>query len=330
MPPDWAAHTRCWMAWPCREAPWGGELEEARRAYAEVAQLIARFEPVTMIVRPELVAMASLYCGPGITVLPMPHDDSWARDTGPTFLLDAAGQLAGVTWVFNGWGELQPEHAQDARMAQRMLEHVTARRFAGDLVLEGGAIQVDGEGTCLAATGPLLDTKRNPGRLREEIEAELMRQLGVTTVIWLPAGLVDDETGGQLENVACFVRPGVVMALATDDRADAGFTGLAENLDVLRAATDARGRTLEVLTIPQPKPRRRHDGRRQPLSHLSCYLANGAVIVPRFGDAADNAATKVMAAAWPGREIVPVDALAIVEGGGGIHGIALGQPAARP
>ena len=83
MPPDWAAHTRCWMAWPCREAPWGGELEEARRAYAEVAQLIARFEPVTMIVRPELVAMASLYCGPGITVLPMPHDDSWVRDTGP-------------------------------------------------------------------------------------------------------------------------------------------------------------------------------------------------------------------------------------------------------
>lgn len=327
MPPDWAAHTRCWMAWPCREAPWGGDLDEARRAYAEVAQLISGFEPVTMIVRPELVAMASLYCGPGISVLPIAHDDSWVRDTGPTFLLDAAGRLGGVEWVFNGWGEVQAEHAQDARMAHRVLEHVAAWRFASDLVLEGGAIQVDGEGTCLAATGPLLDPKRNPGRDREEIEAELMRQLGVSRVIWLPAGLVDDETGGHLENVACFVRPGVVMALTTDDRTDANFTGLAENLDVLRAATDAGGRAFEVLTIPQPKARRRHDGRRQPLSHVSCYLANGAVIVPRFGDAADNAATKVIAAAWPGREIVTVDAQAILQGGGGLHGLTLGQPA---
>jgi len=118
----------------------------------------------------------------------------------------------------------------------------------------------------------------------------------VTTVIWLPAGLVDDEAGGHLENVACFVRPGVVMALTTDDRADANFSGLAENLDVLRAATDARGRSLEVLTIPQPKPRQRQDGRRLPLSHVSSYVANGAVIVPRFGDAADSTAAKVMAA----------------------------------
>lgn len=330
MAPDWVPHARCWMAWPCREAAWGGGLDEARRACADVAQAIVRFEPVTMIVRPELVAMASLYCGPGITVLPMPHDDSWARDTGPTFLLSTDGQLGGVEWRFNGWGEYQPDHAQDAQMAARILEHVGARRFKSDLVVEGGAIAVDGEGTCLAATGPLLDTKRNPGRNRDEIEAELKSQLGVTTVIWLPAGLADDEAGGHLENVACFIRPGVVMALTVDDRADANFTGLAENLDILRAATDAHGRSLEVLTISQPKPRQRRDGRRLPLSHVSSYVANGAVIVPRFGDAADNAAARVMAVAWPGREIVPVDALAVLQGGGGLHGITLGQPVAGP
>jgi agmatine deiminase len=327
MSPDWVPHSRCWMAWPCREAPWGGGLEAARRAYADVAQAIVRFEPVTMIARPELVAMASLYCGPGITILPLEHDDSWVRDTGPSFLGDATGQLAGVQWVFNGWGEVYPDHQQDRQMAQRILEHVGARRYSSALVLEGGSVHVDGEGTCLAATGAVLDQRRNPGLGREEAEAVLKRELGCTVVIWLPSGLVDDETGGQVENVACFARPGLVLALATDDKADANFSGLAENLDVLRAATDAQTRTLEVVTVPQPKARARHDGRRLTLSHLSCYVANGAVIVPRFGDASDAAASKILAAAWPGREIVPIDALEIVAGGGGIHGITLGQPA---
>ena len=182
MPPDWAPHARCWMAWPCREAAWGGGLDEARRAYADVAQAIVRFEPVTMIVRPELVAMASLYCGPGITVLPMAHDDSWARDTGPSFLLGAGGELGGVEWQFNGWGEFQPDHAQDAQMAARMLEHVGARRFKSELVLEGGAIHVDGEGTCLAAAGPLLDTqaqsRAQPRRDRSRTEKPARRDDG--------------------------------------------------------------------------------------------------------------------------------------------------------
>jgi agmatine deiminase len=328
MAPDWAPHSRCWMAWPCREAPWGGGLEAARRAYADVAQAIVRFEPVTMIARPELVAMASLYCGPGITILPLEHDDSWVRDTGPSFLVAAAGGLAGVHWQFNGWGEAYPDHQQDRQMAPRILDHVGARRYGASLVLEGGAVQVDGEGTCLAAIGAVLDQKRNPGLGREEAEAMLMAELGCEAVIWLPAGLVDDETGGQVENVACFARPGAVLALTTDDKADADFTGLAENLDVLRAARDARGRSLEVVTVPQPKARARRDGRRLTLSHLSCYLANGAVLVPRFDDGSDAAAYKILAAAWPGREVVPVDAMEIVEGGGGLHGIALGQPAA--
>jgi agmatine deiminase len=327
MPPDWAPHARCWMAWPCREAPWGGGLDEARRAYAEVAQAIARFEPVTMIARPELVAMASLYCGPGITVRPTPHDDSWTRDTGPSFLTGHAGRLAGVAWEFNGWGEAHQDYGQDARMARLILEHVGAPCYPGGIVLEGGSIQVDGEGTCLASAPTVLDPRRNPGLTREAAEAQLARQLGAETVIWLPAGLVDDETGGQVDNVACFARPGAVVALATEDKADGDFTGLAENLDVLRAATDARGRRLEVLTMPRARARARRDGRRLPLSHVSFYVANGAVVLPRFEDPADGAALRVAAAAWPGREIVQVGALEIVEGGGGVHGIALGQPA---
>jgi agmatine deiminase len=316
------------MAWPCRAASWGGELEPVRRAFAELAQAIARFEPVTMIARPDLVAMASLYCGAGITVLPIAHDDSWTRDTGPSFLLGGQGGLAGVAWRFNGWGGRHDDHDQDRRLAGRILDHVGARRYDGGMVLEGGAFQSDGEGTLLVGTATVLDARRNPGLRREEAEAILAAQLGAEKIVWVPHGLVDDEVGGHLENVALFVKPGTVLALAADDRGDANHNRLAENLDVLRAATDARGRQLEVLALPQPKPSKRHDGNRLTLSHLSCYLANGAVLVPHFGDPADSAARKLLAQAWPGRELVEVDALEIAEGGGGIRSVTLSQPAA--
>lgn len=327
MPPDWGAHARCWMAWPCREASWGGPLDEARLAFAELAQAVARFEPVTMLARPELVALASLECGPGVTVLPMAHDDCWIHDTGPSFLVDGQGGLAGVAWRFNGWGEARADHGQDGEVARRVLEHLGARRYEGGIVLEGGAIQVDGEGTCLAALPVVLDPRRNPGLHRTEAEAVLGHCLGVEKVIWVPHGLAEDETGGRLENVARFARPGAVLALATEDRSDPDHLALAENADVLRAASDARGRALEVLTLPRPKPAKRADGRRLPLSHLSCYLANGAVILPCFGDPADSAAAKLFQQVWPERELVEIDALEIVAGGGGLGAATLAQPA---
>ena len=328
MVPDWAPHARCWMAWPCREAPWGGGLDEARRTYAEVAQAIARFEPVTMIARPELVAMASLYCGPGITTLALPHDDGWVRDIGPCFLGNAAGEVAGVTWAFNGWGELHTDYAQDADLgapAARACRRPPLRlpRWCWRRVRSRSTARAPAS----PAIGPVLDPKRNPGLTLAEAEAELMRQLGVDKVIWLPAGLVDDEAGGHVDNVAIFARPGLVLALATDDRADPAYGGLAENLDVLRGV----GR--RARPHPRGGDRAAAEGAppaRRPapaLSHLNCYLANGAVIMPSFGDATDKVAAKAFAAAWPGREIVPIDALDLVQGGGGIHGITLGQPA---
>lgn len=328
MPPEWAPHRRCWMAWPCRDELWGEQLEAARRAYAEVAQAIAAFEPVTMIARADLTAQASLYCGAGISTLPMAQDDSWTRDTGPTFLTDGAGGLAGVDWRFNGWGEAYPDYANDARMAGRILEHVGAARIESSLTTEGGALHVDGEGTCLVCTPSILDPERNPGWSQDDAERELCRRLGCERVIWLPAGLTDDETGGHVDNLACFARPGTVLAVATDDKADTNYSALAENLDVLRAATDAQGRSLEVLTLPQPKRRLRANGARLTLSYINFYLANGGVVMPEFDDPADKPACRTIAAAFPDRAVIQVDARAIVEGGGGIHCITQQQPAA--
>lgn len=331
MPAEWAPHARCWMAWPCREAAFGGDLEPARRAYARVAQAVARFEPVTMVCRPDLTAQASLLCGPGVAVLPMPQDDSWTRDTGPTFLVDGEGRPAGgVDWRFNGWGEAYPDHGQDARMAARILEHLGQSRFASTLVTEGGALHVDGEGTCLACTPSVLDPKRNPGMTAAEAEAELRAFLGVEKVVWLPAGLASDETGGHVDNLACFARPGLVLAATTADRADPDHAALAENLAALKGATDARGRPLEVVALPQPRPRTRADGRRLAPSYVNFYLPNGGVVLPGFEDPADGAALRAIAAAFPDRKAVQVEALDIVAGGGGIHCITQQQPAGPP
>ena len=178
----------------------------------------------------------------------------------------------------------------------------------------------------MVCTPSILDPKRNPGITQGRGRGGATGFLGVEKVVWLPNGLVDDETGGHVDNVACFARPGVVLALSADDKADANYTRLTENLDVLRAATDARGRTLEVLPVPQPKARTRHDGRRLSLSYINFYVANGGVVMPAFQDAADQAAFKAVSAAFPGRQVVQVEVLDILEGGGGIHCITQQEP----
>lgn len=325
MPPEWAPHSRCWMAWPCREEVWAGGLDAARRAFAEVARAIAAFEPVTVICRPDLLASASLELGAGIPLLPLPHDDSWMRDIGPSFLTGAAGKLGGVAWRFNGWGQLWPDYDQDARLARRLLEHLGAEAFESPHVLEGGAICVDGEGTCLVCEPSVLDPRRNPGLGRAEMEAELSACLGIDRVIWLPHGLLDDETGGHVDNVARFVRPGLVVA-AVDAEGRPNHERLLANLELLRQAEDARGRRLEVLELPLPKPRQRHDGRLLTASYVNFYIANGAVLVPAFDDPADHGAAKLLSQAFPDRRIVQLDARDIVQGGGGIHCITLDQP----
>ncbi|MDF1586877.1 agmatine deiminase family protein [Marinimicrococcus flavescens] len=326
MPAEWAAHSRCWMAWPCREELWGDRLEAARQAYADVAKAIARFEPVTMIARPELTASVSLLCGSGIAVLPMPQDDSWTRDTGPSFLLGSDGARAGVDWRFNGWGDVYEDYAQDRQMARRVLEHLGLPRYDAPMVMEGGALHVDGEGTCLVCDTSVLDPKRNPGMSREEAEAVLCAHLGVETVIWLPDGLVDDETSGHIDNLACFARPGTVLALSTEDQADENYAALQRNLEVLRAARDAKGRELEILPLPLPRRRPRDDGRRLTLSYANFYLANGGVVMPAFDDPADKVAYKAVAAAFPDREVVQIEASDLLHGGGGIHCITQQEP----
>jgi agmatine deiminase len=330
MPPEWARHDRCWMAWPCRPELWGEQLAAAQQACAEIARTIAGFEPVTMIARPELTAEASLRCGQGISVLPLEHEECWTRDILPSFVGDRQGRLAGIDWRFNGYGRAAPgQTTADAGLAEAICERLKVPRFAAPLVLEGGALHVDGEGTCLVCARSVLDPGRNPGLDRAALESVLGAHLGVTKVIWLEEALQDDPAGGHVDNLACFARPGVVIALACRDENDANHAALQANLARLRGETDALGRSLEVIEIEQPAARWHPDGRRLGASYVNFYLPNGAVLVPMFDDPMDNPAFNAIAAAFPDRQALQIDAADLIHGGGGIHRLTQQQPAVQ-
>jgi agmatine deiminase len=328
MPAEWAPHKCCWMAWPCRTSLWYGGQDRAKAGFAAVARAIAAHEPLTMLARPQDLAEAAASCGPAVDVLAMPLDDSWARDTGPTFLVDAEGEVAGADWRFNAWGGKFPPWDQDAALAGRLLEHLRLPHFEAPFVLEGGSIHVDGQGTLITTEQCLLNPNRNPGLSRFEIEENLRRWLGVRRIVWLGEGLENDHTDGHVDDIACFISPGVVIAATCADPADANHAILEDNLRRLRLARDAHDRAFEIVELPLPARRDGIDGRLA-LTYVNFYLANGAVIAPSFDDPMDAVAARILAATCPDRRLVQIPALDILEGGGGIHCITQQQPSGR-
>jgi len=318
------------MEWPTRAETWGERIDAAREAYGEVAEAIARFEPVTMITKPKNVAEVSLLTASGINTFSLPHDDSWMRDNGPTFVVDGRGNVAGVDWQWNAWGNKYPEHERDAAVAEAVLAHLGMRRYEAPMVMEGGAIHVDGEGTLITTESCLLNPNRNPGMTQEEVEQVFARYLGIAKVVWLGGSLEDDDTDGHVDEIACFVRPGVVLALVTSDTSDGNYATLSENLARLKAVRDAKGRALEIIEIEQPARRMLADGRRASLSYINFYLANGGIIMPAFEDPQDKRAYDTLHRVFADRQIVQVPATDIVQGGGGIHCITQQQPAGLP
>ena len=303
-------------------------MERARRAYAGLARVIAQFEPVTMIARPQDVGAAQAMCGDGVTLSAHEIDDSWIRDSGPSFVRDGQGGLAGVIWRFNGWGGKYVPHDRDARIASEIIRDYGLAGHPAALFAEGGALHVDGAGTLLTTEQCLLNPNRNPGMARDEVEAILKTMLGVGRVIWLAQGLSGDETDGHIDNVACFAAPGRVILQGCKDVSDANFAIAAENRGRLMAARDARGMPLEIIELPAPPPRLDARGNRMTLSYVNFYLVNGGLILPLFDDPADAAARQILAEVFPGRRIVQYPALDIVQGGGGIHCVTQQMPAA--
>jgi agmatine deiminase len=325
MPAEGEPHADAWLAWPCREKMWKN-YAAACRAYAEVANTIARFEPVKMLAPPERAAIARKQVGSGVEVIEMPIDDSWARDSGPNFLINQRGELAGSTWIFNAWGAKYDPYDQDALMGSRILALAGAKEFESRMIAEGGAITVDGEGTVITTESCLLNKNRNPIWSRGEVEAELCRTLGAEKVIWLPGDVDETETDGHIDGTAAFVRPGVVLVEINSDETDPHYGVCQENLAAMRGQTDARGREIQIEFIEEGSyhPAEWNGGC---ASYINAYIANGAVIVPGYDQVRDRAAVEAWQRIYPEREIVQVQINDIAVGGGGVHCITQQQPA---
>jgi agmatine deiminase len=318
MPPEWAPHAGCLMAWPTRRELWGNRLGDAKADYAGVARAVAGFESVTMVCNPGDEQEVRDQCGSGVQPLAIPIDDSWVRDSGPVFVRGEAGEIAVVSFQFNAWGERWHPHDADAQLAGRIAEHLGLPVFEAPFVLEGGSFLVDGEGTLITTEQCLLNSNRNPQWSREQIEQGLRDYLGVSTVVWLKSGHSTDVgpegTDGHLDGVAAFVAPGHVMLEAPHDPADPEYAGGVANLAALRAARDARGREIKVSQLDP--------GQDASVSYANFYLANGGLVVAVGDDAsrrADASALELLAELYPGRAVVGVPGLVLAFGGGGVH-----------
>lgn len=351
MPGEFEPHDGCILIWPERSDSWQFGGYAARKAFTRLVTEIAKSERVTVCASAGQYNNARFALPEEVRVVEMSSDDAWARDVGPTFVKNEAGEVRGIDWGFNAWGGLTDglyfPWDKDNQMARKLCDLLDKDVYdSRDFILEGGSIHSDGEGTVLTTEACLLSAGRNPQKTKAEIEQHLKDYLGAEKVIWLPHGIYLDETNEHVDNICAFTAPGQVVLAWTDDRDDPQYAMSAACLEVLERERDAKGRKIEVHKLMLPRPVHitaeecaglddfdgqptRSAGDRLAASYVNFYIANGAVILPGFGDPADEAARQELAKLFPGREAVQIPARDILIGGGNIHCITQQIPASR-
>jgi agmatine deiminase len=334
MPAEWEPHEATWLSWPRREgisfpdryevipAMWGvmvAALSQGELVHVNVTDASQEAE-----VRAVLAALQGLR-GDHVFLHRIPTDEPWCRDHGPTFVVRGA-DLAIVDWRYNAWGGKYPPWDRDDQVPARIAELLGVQRFDPALVMEGGALDVNGRGTVLTTESCLLNPNRNPSLGRAEIERYLREYLAATTIIWLGEGIIGDDTDGHVDDLARFVDPRTVVTVVETDPADDNHRRLADNVRRLRAARDQDGRPLEIVELPMPGIVE-WDGQRLPASYANFYVGNDVVLVPTFAHANDAAALAILTRCFPGRRVVGIDATALVWGLGAFHCATQQQPA---
>ncbi len=347
MPGEFEPHSKTWMLWPERPDNWRLGAKPAQKAFVDVATAISQFEPVTMGVSNRQFNNARGMLPNQVRVVELSNDDSWIRDCGPTFVVNDQGEVRGIDWEFNAWGGLVNglyfPWDQDDMVPQKVLNIEEKGRYRAPIVLEGGSIHVDGEGTLYTTAECLLDEGRNPSLSKSEIEAVLADYLNIEKVIWLPRGVYNDETNGHVDNIMTVVRPGEVILTWTDDKNDPQYEISNEAYNVLMTEKDAQGRSLKVHKLHQPNPilitkkesegvdavegtLPRLEGDRLAASYVNFLIVNKGAIVPVFNDEHDQSALQQLSEIFTDRKIVGVYAREILLGGGNIHCITQQQP----
>ncbi len=352
MPAEWEPHEGTWLSWPRREGiSFPGRYDAVPALWRAMVTTLATGEHVhvnvgdgaqeaevravlfgheaaarTALDASAATSLAKTVRGDRVSLHRIPTDEPWCRDHGPTFLV-RDGELTLIDWRYNAWGGKYPPYDRDDAVPSRIAELLGVRAFHPGIVLEGGAIDVNGRGTVLTTESCLLNPNRNPSLGRAEIEAYLREYLNAPHVVWLGAGIAGDDTDGHVDDLTRFVAPRTVVTAVEADPADVNYGPLRENLHRLRAARDQDGRSLEVVELPMPGAVE-WEGQRLPASYANFYVGNEAVLVPTFAHENDAVALDVLRRCFPGRRVVGIDATALVWGLGAFHCATQQQPLA--
>ena len=331
MPAEWEPHAATWVIWPHNPDTWPGCLDLAEQEFRTLVGTLATHEPVKMLIQD---ATHAQHIHDQLETIEHPHpidlfqvrtDDAWMRDIGPTFVSDPEGRLAAIDWTFNSWGGKYPPWDRDDATASHVAGFATVPSLRTGLVVEGGALEVDGEGTLLATRPSLLGETRNPGMDEGHMERHLGDLLGVSQIVWLDAEIEGDDTDGHIDDIARFVGSARVLCSAEQDPCDPNHEVLAVCRERLTQTRDARGRALEVIDLPMPPPIEA-DGERLPASYANFYILNGAVLVPTFGVPSDDLALQLMRDLFPDRVTCGVPCRTLVRGLGAVHCLTQQQP----
>lgn len=334
MPPEWAAHAATWMSWPADDDLWFGHLAGVRAEYAQLVRTVARFEPVHLIVRDdesETTARAAL-TGADVKFHRAPLDDVWIRDNGPIFVQRRADaqapgeQVAFVNWRFNAWGG-KFHWENDDRVPEYVAGALNAAHWDLPVVLEGGALEVNGAGVGLTTRSCLLTDTRNLGLTETQYGDWLRAYLGVQKLLWLDGGLENDHTDGHIDTITRFTDEHTIVTSVEPDQDDPNHAVMAANLAALRAITDAHGQPFRVVELPLPADYLEGAEGRLPPTYANFYVGNGFVVVPQYGDPNDARALEVLRPLFPGREVIGLMSREIIEGGGSFHCMTQQQPA---
>ena len=332
-PAEWEPQHATWLAWPHNPETWPGHMDAALRAFAHFVAVLARYEPVRLLVTDESMedasrrglAAAGLEAEARVSFHRVPTNDAWLRDTGPIFV-KRGDDLAMVEFRFDAWGGKYPPWNLDVAVPSELGRLLDVPRFVADFVLEGGSIDGNGAGTILTTEACLLAESREPGRTRERMERRLEEWLGAQHVLWLAEGIEGDDTDGHVDDIARFVDASTVVAVVEADAGDPNHPVLAENLRRLRSMRDQDGKPLSIATLPMP-PAVVIDGLRCPASYANFMLANGCALVPTFECDTDGRALAVLSELLPDRDVVGVPCAELVLGLGALHCLSQQQPA---
>ena len=339
MPAEWQPHEATWLAWPHEKTDWPGKFAPIPWVYGEVVRQLARVERVRILVADadaEQKARAVLRkSGADLAAVEFfrtPTNRSWTRDYGPIFVKNHEGKIGVTDWRFNGWAKYHNWKRDDAvtpRLLRRLKLPAWQPTHQGrHIVLEGGSIDVNGRGTLLTTEECQLSPlqARNPGLERAALEKVFGDYLGAWHVLWLRRGIAGDDTHGHVDDIARFVGPMTVVAVVEENRSDANYERLQENLALLRTMRNQDGRALRVKALPMPEPVY-FDGQRLPASYANFYIANKLVLVPTFNDTKDRIALDTLAALFPDREVIGIACLDLILGLGTLHCMTQQQPA---